>query len=337
MTSFKLEMSSLKGYLTLMNILVTGAAGFLGFHSAMRLLSLGHRVVGLDNLNDYYTPALKQDRLAQLEERSSFTFHNLDLSEKGALEAALDRTEITHILHLAAQAGVRYSLENPHSYIQSNVMGHLNVLEYARHSKTVKHIAYASSSSVYGEREAGIGFKETDRVREPASLYAATKLSAEMMSESYARLYNIPQTGLRFFTVYGPWGRPDMAYWIFARKILSGEPITLFAPEIMRRDFTYIDDIVDVIPNVLCRPPKGHKIYNLGNSAPNTLYDLVGAVETACGQKAETVIKPQQAGDVRSTFADISAAQRDFGFAPKTKLATGIADFVRWYQGWQRP
>ena len=318
-----------------MEVLVTGAAGFIGFHAASRLLADGHCVVGVDSLNDYYAPALKHARLAQLNAHAKFTFHALDLSEKDALEAALGRTPITHILHLAAQAGVRYSLENPHSYIQSNVMGHLNVLEYARHSKTLKHLAYASSSSVYGEREAETGFKETDRVREPASLYAATKLSGEMISESYARLYGIPLTGLRFFTVYGPWGRPDMAYWIFTEKILAGEPITLFAPELMKRDFTYIDDIVDVLPALLSTPPEQHKIYNLGNSAPNTLHELVDAVETACGQKAEKIILPQQPGDVRSTFADTSAAKRDFGFAAATELKAGILNFVDWYRSWK--
>lgn len=318
-----------------MDILLTGAAGFIGFHAAKRLLADGHRVIGVDNLNDYYTPALKQARLAQLTSYANFSFHTLDLSEKGALELALGETQITYILHLAAQAGVRYSLENPHSYIQSNVMGHLNILEYARHSQTVKHVAYASSSSVYGERESGTGFKESDRVREPASLYAATKLSGEMLSESYARLYDIPQTGLRFFTVYGPWGRPDMAYWIFTEKILAGQPITLFAPNLMQRDFTFVDDIVAVLPTVLKKTPQGHKIYNLGNSAPNTLRELVSAVETACGQEAETIILPQQPGDVRSTFADTSSAQRDFGFAPTADLQIGISKFVDWYRNWK--
>ena len=318
-----------------MKILLTGAAGFVGFQAARRLLTEGHRVVGVDNLNDYYSPALKLARLEQLKTHPNFSFHKLDLSETGALERGIGPTRITHILHLAAQAGVRYSLENPHSYVQSNVMGHLNILEYARYSKTVEHVAYASSSSVYGERESGTGFKETDQVREPASLYAATKLSGELLSESYARLYDIPQTGLRFFTVYGPWGRPDMAYWIFAQKILSGEPITLFAPELMKRDFTYVDDIIDVLPRILKHPAKGHEIYNLGNSAPNSLYDLVHAVETACGQKAETLIQPQQAGDVQETFADISAAQSTFGFTPQTELQTGISKFVDWYRDWQ--
>ncbi len=317
-----------------MNVLVTGAAGFIGFHAARRLLLEGHSVIGVDNLNDYYEPALKQARLTALKKSSRFTFHLLDLAEKGALEQALGNASITHILHLAAQAGVRYSLENPHSYIQSNVMGHLNVLEYARHNKGLVHLAYASSSSVYGERDIETGFRETDRVRQPASLYAATKLSGEMLSESYAQLYGIPQTGLRFFTVYGPWGRPDMAYWVFTEKVLAGDPITLFAPDIMKRDFTYVDDIANVLPKILRSPPDHHAIYNLGNSKPNQLTDFVQTIEDACEKKAEVIIKPQQAGDVRKTFADISAAQADFGFAPKTALKDGISEFVSWYRSW---
>ena len=318
-----------------MEILLTGAAGFVGFHTAQRLLKDGHSVFGVDNLNDYYPVTLKLARLAILNRHPNFSFHKLNLFETGALEKALGKMQITHILHLAAQAGVRYSLQNPHSYIQSNVMGHLNILEYARHSDTVEHVAYASSSSVYGEREAGTGFKETDQVRSPASLYAATKLSGEMLSESYARLYGIPQTGLRFFTVYGPWGRPDMAYWIFTEKILAGDPITLFAPELMKRDFTYIDDITDVLPSILRRPAKNHEIYNLGNSSPNSLYELVHSVEAACGRKADKIIEPQQAGDVQQTYADISAARSAFGFAPRTELKTGISRFVDWYQDWR--
>ena len=317
-----------------MEILLTGAAGFIGFHAAKRFLDDGHSIIGVDNLNAYYDPALKLARLDRLKKYPNFSFHRLDLSEVGALDRAIGKSRITHILHLAAQAGVRYSLENPQSYVQSNVVGHLNVLEYARHSDTVEHVAYASSSSVYGEREAGTGFSENDRVRQPTSLYAATKLSGEMLSESYARLYGIPLTGLRFFTVYGPWGRPDMAYWIFTEKILRDAPITLFAPDVMKRDFTFIDDVIDVLPKILRAPPKGHLIYNLGNSAPNSLYDLVGAVETACGQKAQRIIKPQQAGDVQQTFANISAAESAFGFTPKTKLQTGISKFVDWYRGW---
>ena len=315
-----------------MIILLTGSAGFIGFHAAKALLSQGHKVIGVDNLNDYYDVSLKQARLAELRKHKDFEFHTLDISNHEALNAAAAGKGITHILHLAAQAGVRYSLDNPRAYVQANVLGHLNILEFARHSGTVEHIAYASSSSVYGDREDG-PFHETDKVRSPASLYAATKLGGEMLAESYQRLYGIAQTGLRFFTVYGPWGRPDMAYYIFTDKIFKGEPITLFAPEEMRRDFTYVDDIVDVLPVILARPPKsGHEIYNLGNSKPNTLMQLVDAVEAACGQQAEKIILGKQKGDVSNTFADVSAAERDFGFNPKTDLEEGVMKFVEWYR-----
>ena len=320
-----------------MKVLVTGAVGFIGFHATQELIAAGHEVVGVDNLNDYYDVSLKQARLVELKKLTGFEFHRLDISETGALETALGDTPITHILNLAAQAGVRYSLDNPRAYVASNVMGHLNILEYARHTSTIEHVAYASSSSVYGER-AGGPFSEEDRVRNPASLYAATKLGGEMMAESYACLYKIPQTGLRFFTVYGRWGRPDMAYFIFTQKILSGEPITLFAPEVMRRDFTHVSDIVSVFPKLLATPPiiedRGapHAIYNLGNSKPNQLMQLVNAVEDACGIEAEKIIKGQQKGDVTTTYADIQKAERDFGFQPKTTLQDGIPDFVNWYR-----
>lgn len=321
-------------YRNTMNILVTGTAGFIGFHAAHRLLKDGHDVVGIDNLNDYYDTNLKRERLAHLMKFPNFTFHKVEIAEKSALSEALNNTPITHILHLAAQAGVRASLSNPHKYIDSNVMGHLNVLEYARHCPTIEHMAYASSSSVYGEREAKVGFNEEDIVRKPASLYAATKICGEILSESYAKLYDIPLTGLRFFTVYGPWGRPDMAYWIFTEKILKDEPITLFAPDIMQRDFTFVDDIVGILPRLLASKPDQHKVYNLGNSAPNSLYDLVSSVEMACERKAKTIIKPQQPGDVRSTFADICAAHDAFGFSPSVQLTDGISAFVDWYKDW---
>ena len=324
-----------------MKVLVTGAAGFIGFHATRELIAAGHEVVGVDNLNDYYDVSLKEARLRELKKLSAFDFHKLDISETGALETALGETPITHILNLAAQAGVRYSLDNPQAYVASNVMGHLNILEYARHSSTVEHVAYASSSSVYGERADG-PFSEEDRVRSPASLYAATKLGGEMMAESYARLYKIPQTGLRFFTVYGRWGRPDMAYFIFTQKILSGEPITLFAPDIMQRDFTHVSDIVSVFPKLLATPPAAepdgtaHAIYNLGNSKPNQLMQLVEAVEESCGTEAEKIIKDQQKGDVTTTYADIKKAERDFGFQPKTTLQEGIPDFVDWYRAFYK-
>lgn len=314
-----------------MIILITGAAGFIGFHAAKRLLSEGHQLIGVDNLNDYYDVSLKRARLAELHKHDRFEFYKVDISDPAALDTAVKGKGITHILHLAAQAGVRYSLDNPRAYVQINVMGHLNILEFARHSGTVEHIAYASSSSVYGDREDG-PFKESDKVRSPASLYAATKLGGEMLAESYQRLYGIPQTGLRFFTVYGPWGRPDMAYFIFTDKIMKGEPITLFAPDEMRRDFTYVYDIVDVLPRILATPPKsGHEIYNLGNSKPNTLMQLVEAVEAACGQEAQKIILGKQKGDVSNTFADVSAAERDFGFKPKMELGEGLKRFVAWY------
>ena len=315
-----------------MIILLTGAAGFIGFHAARRLLSEGHQVVGVDSLNDYYDISLKQARLAALNKYDGFEFHKVDIFDYAALTLATKNKAITHILHLAAQAGVRYSIDNPRAYVKANVMGHLNILEFARHSGSVEHIAYASSSSVYGDREDG-PFRETDEVRSPASLYAATKLSGEMLAESYQSLYGIAQTGLRFFTVYGPWGRPDMAYFMFTDKILKGEPVTLFAPEEMRRDFTYVDDIVDVLPKILGSPPKsGHEIYNLGNSKPNTLMQLVDAVEAACGQKAKKIILGKQKGDVSNTFADVSAAERDFGFCPKVTLKHGIPEFVKWFK-----
>lgn len=319
-----------------MRILLTGCAGFIGYHAAQKLLAAGHRVIGVDSLNDYYDPALKAARLKMLQTDENFTFHSFDLVDYSALEAAAMGQNITHIFHLAAQAGVRHSLENPRSYIASNITAHLNVLELARHMDSLEHLVYASSSSVYGEREAG-HFSETDEVRAPASLYAATKISGEMLAESYARLYGIAQTGLRFFTVYGPYGRPDMAYYMFIDKVLRGETITLFAPDEMQRDFTYIDDITAVFPRLLSQAPqvkdgRAHDIYNLGNSSPMRLYDLVGAIETACGKKAKIDIAPKQPGDVSRTFANIDKARRDFGFDPKTPLMEGIAACAAWYR-----
>ncbi|WP_026148028.1 SDR family NAD(P)-dependent oxidoreductase [Robiginitomaculum antarcticum] len=319
-----------------MTILVTGAAGFIGSHLCRRLLNDGRQVVGVDSLNDYYDPDLKRARLQTLAGFDRFRFAQVDLAQSGALEAQVDKQTITHIVHLAAQAGVRYSLENPHAYAQSNLIGHLNMLEFARGAKALKHMAYASSSSVYGDR-AGGPFVETDETRSPVSLYAATKLGGEMLSESYARLYGIALSGLRFFTVYGPWGRPDMAYWIFTEKILRGEPITLFSAGEMSRDFTYIDDITDGISRLLetdvpRRDGRAHEIYNLGNNTPNALMDLVAAVEAACGQEAQKIYAPRQAGDVSRTFASIDAAKAGFGYNPQTKIAEGIPRFVKWYR-----
>jgi len=317
-----------------MIILLTGAAGFIGFHVARKCLAQGHHVIGVDNLNDYYDTALKQARLAELKKHKNFEFHSLDIADERSLKLFQARG-VTHILHLAAQAGVRHSIQSPRAYARSNVVGHLEVLEFARDCDSLEHLVYASSSSVYGDRDGG-PFAETDTARAPASLYAATKISGEMIAESYAKLYKIPQTGLRFFTVYGPWGRPDMAYFIFTEKILRGGVMTLFAPEQMQRDFTYVDDISAILPKILQTPSTGHEIYNLGNSNPNPLMALVNAVEKACNRKAVLDIQPKQKGDVSNTFADISAARSAFNFAPKTDLETGIAQFVDWYRGFYK-
>ena len=317
-----------------MLILITGTAGFIGFHAAKRFLSLGYAVIGLDSLNDYYEVSLKNARLNQLKCHENFEFYKVDIADYEALVDITKDKEITYILHLAAQAGVRYSLEMPRSYIRSNVLGHLNILELARNTPAIKHIVYASSSSVYGDKSKS-AFKETDIVNSPASLYAATKISGEMIAESYSKLYGIKQTGLRFFTVYGPWGRPDMAYYIFTDKIFNKEPIELFSPEKMTRDFTYIDDIIDVLPRVLESTPSNlHAIYNLGNSNPNTLMQLVEAIETACKASTQKVILKKQNGDVSYTHADINAAKRDFGFAPRVELKDGIKNFVNWYKNY---
>ncbi|MFB9373712.1 NAD-dependent epimerase/dehydratase family protein [Algimonas porphyrae] len=316
-----------------MRILLTGAAGFVGFHCARALLRAGHTVIGVDSLNDYYDPALKQARLAQLTDKSGFTFNPQNIAEPGALRSQFETAGLTHILHLAAQAGVRYSLEAPRAYIDANLAGHLEVLELARHCETLEHCVYASSSSVYGERT-DVPFSESDTVRTPASLYAATKIGGEMLSESYARLYGLRLTGLRFFTVYGPWGRPDMAYWIFAEKMLKGEPITLFAPDAMQRDFTFIDDISGVMETILRTPADGHAVYNLGNTSPVALMDFVREIERACGVTASLDIQPRQPGDVSTTYADIVRAQADFGFAPQTPIRVGLPQFVDWYRGW---
>ena len=317
-----------------MLILITGTAGFIGFHAAKRFLSLGYAVIGLDSLNDYYEVSLKNARLNQLKCHENFEFYKVDIADYEALVDITKDKEITYILHLAAQAGVRYSLEMPRSYIRSNVLGHLNILELARNTPAIKHIVYASSSSVYGDKSKS-AFKETDIVNSPASLYAATKISGEMIAESYSKLYGIKQTGLRLFTVYGPWGRPDMAYYIFTDKIFNKEPIELFSPEKMTRDFTYIDDIIDVLPRVLESTPSNlHAIYNLGNSNPNTLMQLVEAIETACEASTQKVILKKQNGDVSYTHADINAAKRDFGFAPRVELKDGIKNFVNWYKNY---
>ena len=316
-----------------MKICLTGAAGFVGYHCARALLGAGHTVMGVDALNTYYNPRLKADRLAGLARHPRFSFEHMDIAEPRALLDYFEGSGITHILHLAAQAGVRHSLEAPRDYVASNLAGQLEVLELARRCGTVEHTVYASSSSVYGER-ADVPFRESDRVDSPASLYAATKIGGEAMAESYARLYGLPLTGLRFFTVYGPWGRPDMAYWIFTEKILRGEPITLFAPDEMRRDFTFIEDISGVMERILAAPPDGHAVFNLGNNTPVALMDFVRTIEAACGRRAELDIQPRQPGDVSVTFADTSRAEAAFGFRAQTDVAQGIPRFVEWYKDW---
>ncbi|MES1158627.1 MAG: NAD-dependent epimerase/dehydratase family protein [Terricaulis silvestris] len=313
-------------------LLLTGAAGFVGFHMARRLLAAGRDIVGVDCLNDYYDPGLKRARLAQLSAAHNFRFVECDIATPGALEAALPASDVSHILHLAAQAGVRYSLEAPFAYERSNLAGHLAVLEYARAAQKLDHLVYASSSSVYGDRADG-PFREDDRCDAPASLYGATKRAGELMSETYARLYGLKQTGLRFFTVYGPWGSPDMAYWSFTDSILAGRPLPLFGEGRLARDFTFIDDMAPAVERVLDLPPETnppHRILNLGNSHPSTVLDLVAAIERATGKQAIRELKPPQKGDVTNTFADIGRAKALLGFEPSTPLDVGIARFVQW-------
>jgi len=329
-----------------MTILVTGAAGFIGYHVSRALLARGDAVIGLDNLNPYYDPRLKAARLAELARIApdAFTFLRADFSDAEALSRALDTADFDRIVHLGAQAGVRYSLENPRAYVTANLMGHLNLLEIAR-ARRSSHIVYASSSSVYGGNET-LPFRVEDRVDHPVSLYAATKKADELMSESYAHLFRIPATGLRFFTVYGPWGRPDMAMWIFAKNILAGRPIQVFNHGKMRRDFTYIDDIVTGIISCLDNPPPDdghkkaggsvapHRIYNIGNHRSEDLMGMISLLEDACGRKAEIELRPIQPGDVPETFADISAIQADFGFEPQTPISLGVPLFVQWYKAY---
>lgn len=318
-----------------MTVLVTGAAGFIGFHTCKALLARGDKVIGVDNLNDYYDPALKRARLAELQKIEGFDFVEADISEREEMEQlAKDRPDIDVIVNLAAQAGVRYSLINPYSYTRCNIEGHLVMLEMARHLPNFKHFVYASSSSVYGANEE-LPFTIEERVDQPVSLYAATKRAGELMSHCYARLYKIPTTGLRFFTVYGPWGRPDMAAWIFTRKILAGEPIEVFNNGDMGRDFTYIDDIVSGVLAVIDHIPDAdvpERVYNLGNHRAERLTDFIEILQEALGVRAEIDFKPMQKGDVKETFADIEASQRDLGFEPKTSIKEGIPRFIQWYR-----
>lgn len=317
-----------------MTVIVTGAAGFIGMHTAQRLLDRGETVVGVDNFNTYYDPALKPARKARLEESAAFRMVRMDISDAEGFAALVRETGAKRIVHLAAQAGVRYSIENPFAYQQANLAGHLSVLEAARHNG-VAHLVYASSSSVYGDRPlGGAGFSESDPTSAPVSLYAATKKANELMSHSYARLYGLPQSGLRFFTVYGPWGRPDMAYFSFTQKILAGQPIEVFGEGRMARDFTYVDDIVDGIVGVLDRPPPGHepRVLNIGDSRPVGLMDMISTLETALGREAVKVFKPMQPGDVTATFADVSALKALTGYDPKVPIEDGIPRFVDWYR-----
>jgi UDP-glucuronate 4-epimerase len=331
-----------------MRVLITGGAGFIGYHTGRRLLERGDSVVAIDNLNDYYDPQLKHDRLAALRELGSgrFTFHHVDFSDHAALDAALVGATFDRIVHLGAQAGVRYSIENPRAYVQANLVGHLNMLEVARQRGGLPMV-YASSSSVYGGNDT-LPFRVEDRVDHPLSLYAATKKADELMSETYAHLYRVPLTGLRFFTVYGPWGRPDMAMWIFTRKILAGEPIPVFNHGRMRRDFTFIDDIVSGVVACLDNPPaddnvvkaggsKGpHRLYNIGNHQSEELMRMISLIEDACRTKAIVEFFPLQDGDVPETYADISAISGDLGFAPTTTIDQGVPQFVNWYKAYHR-
>ena len=326
-----------------MATLVTGVAGFIGFHVAKHLLARGEAVVGIDNLNSYYSPRLKSDRVRELHKSNSgeFSFERVDFSDSAALQTALAPTTITRVVHLGAQAGVRYSLDHPDAYIQSNIVGHANLVEYCRHH-AVKHFVYASSSSVYGSNEK-LPFAVEDRVDHPISLYAASKRSVELISECYSHLYRLPQTGLRFFTVYGPWGRPDMAMWLFADAILDGRPITIFNNGDMRRDFTYIDDIVQGVVACLDHPPPDdhqmkaggssapHRLYNIGNSRSEPLLKMIELLESVVGRKAIREFRPMQAGDVKDTYADITAIQRDLGFQPTVPIEVGIPHFVKWF------
>ncbi|MFB0922846.1 MAG: NAD-dependent epimerase/dehydratase family protein [Alphaproteobacteria bacterium] len=319
-----------------MTVLVTGAAGFIGMHVSQALMARGETVIGIDNLNDYYDVTLKEARLARLTVNPSFSFVRGDIGDPEALARA--GAGVDRIVHLAAQAGVRYSLENPGAYIQANIVGHMNVIELARAiGDDLKHLVYASSSSVYGGNTK-LPFSVDDQVDNPISLYAATKKADELMSHSYASTFGLPQTGLRFFTVYGPWGRPDMSLYIFTRKILAGDSIPVFNHGDMQRDFTFIDDIVAGVLAALDNPPPRdgegvpHRVYNLGNHRSEPLMRFIGLIEAALGTKAEIDFQPMQPGDVQATYADIDASRRDLGFEPRIPIDEGIPKFVDWYR-----
>lgn len=315
-------------------ILVTGVAGFVGRAVAERLLARGEAVVGVDNFNAYYDPALKEARVATLAGEAGFALHRLDIAETDAMAALVRESGVRRVVHLAAQAGVRHSIEQPFAYERANLLGHLSVLEACRHAGAIDHLVYASSSSVYGDRADGRPFREDDAADTPVSLYAATKRADELMSASYAHLYGLPQSGLRFFTVYGPWGRPDMAYFSFAQKMLAGEPIEVFGEGRMARDFTYIDDIVDGVVGVLDRPPPahGHRVFNIGGERPVGLMAMIETLERALGVSAKKILRPMQPGDVTATSADVSRIKALTGYSPKVALDEGLVRFAAWYR-----
>jgi UDP-glucuronate 4-epimerase len=320
-----------------MKALVTGAAGFIGFHTAARLAQAGWIVAGVDNFNDYYDPPLKRARVRELG--SAVKIHELDIADAGAFAGVVAAFKPNVVVHLAAQAGVRYSIENPFAYAHSNLLGHLSVLEACRNAKSLSHLIYASSSSVYGGNSK-TPFSETDPAETPVSLYAATKRADELMSATYSRLYGIKQVGLRFFTVYGPWGRPDMAYWIFTERLLRREPIAVFNHGRMRRDFTYIDDVTNCIAAIADKPPnfegaaEPHRLYNIGNHTPVPLLDFIAALERATGEKAVMEMRDMQPGDVTETYADVARLVADYGFNPSTPIETGLRRFVDWYRAY---
>ncbi|MFS0862835.1 NAD-dependent epimerase [Fredinandcohnia sp. 179-A 10B2 NHS] len=330
-----------------MSILITGAAGFIGYHLSSRLIAKGFHVVGIDNLNDYYDVRLKRDRLLLLKKNNNFTFYETDLADAQKLQAVFKRERINIVINLAAQAGVRYSLSNPHSYVHSNLVGFLNVLEACRYYP-IEHLIFASSSSVYGANTS-TPFSTKDSVDHPVSLYAATKKSNELMAHTYSYLFNIPTTGLRFFTVYGPWGRPDMAYYSFTKNIIEEQPIKVFNNGDMRRDFTFVDDIVEGIVRLLDRPPTHnmewnpsepdpsssnapYKLYNIGNNNPVSLIYFIKTLEKIIGKQAIVHLHPMQPGDVKETYADITDLYEDIGFYPKTSIEEGLRKFVDWYR-----